>query len=62
MQEKQAANPQRLEKPDIAENVFFKEPPAAAPEIILHDGRYYIASLMPSLEGIQIARLKWVKK
>ncbi|MHC4437612.1 MAG: glycoside hydrolase family protein [Planctomycetota bacterium] len=34
----------------------------AAPEIILFDGRYYIASLMPSLEGIQIARLKWVKK
>ncbi|MFC1794530.1 hypothetical protein ACFL3Q_13185 [Planctomycetota bacterium] len=36
--------------------------PVAAPEIILLDGRYYIASLMPSLEGIQIARLKWVKK
>jgi hypothetical protein len=36
--------------------------PVAAPEIILHGGRYYIASLMPSLEGIQIARLKWVKK
>ncbi|MHC4424579.1 MAG: glycoside hydrolase family protein [Planctomycetota bacterium] len=36
--------------------------PVAAPEIILHDGRYYIASLMPNLEGIQIARLKWVKK
>jgi hypothetical protein len=30
----------------------------AAPEIILHNGRYYIASLMPSLKGIQIARLK----
>jgi sucrose-6-phosphate hydrolase SacC (GH32 family) len=36
--------------------------PVAAPEIILLDGRYYIASLMPSLEGIQIAKLKWVKK
>jgi hypothetical protein len=35
--------------------------PVAAPEIILLDGRYYIASLMPSLEGIQIAKLKWVK-
>jgi len=34
----------------------------AAPEIILHDGRYYIASLMPSLKGIHIARLKWVPK
>jgi len=36
--------------------------PVAAPEIILHDGRYTIASLMPSLKGIQIARLKWVPK
>jgi hypothetical protein len=36
--------------------------PVAAPEIILHDERYYIASLMPSLKGIQIARLEWVKK
>jgi hypothetical protein len=36
--------------------------PVAAPEIILHAGRYYIASLMPSLKGIQIAELKWVAK
>ena len=36
--------------------------PVAAPEIILHDGGYYIASLMSSLEGIQIAKLKWVKE
>jgi hypothetical protein len=36
--------------------------PVAAPEIILHDGQYYIASLMPSLKGIHIARLKWAPK
>lgn len=36
--------------------------PVAAPEIILFDGRYYIASLMSSLDGIQIAKLKWVAK
>ncbi|NQT00888.1 MAG: hypothetical protein HQ580_02585 [Planctomycetes bacterium] len=36
--------------------------PVAAPEIILPNGRYYIASLMPSLKGIQIARLKWITK
>jgi hypothetical protein len=36
--------------------------PVAAPEIIFHDGRYYIASLLPSLKGIQIARLKWERK
>ncbi|MBN2291974.1 MAG: family 43 glycosylhydrolase [Pirellulales bacterium] len=36
--------------------------PVAAPEIILHDGKYYIASLMPTLKGIHIARLKWVAK
>jgi len=35
--------------------------PVAAPEIILHDEKYYIASLMPSLKGIHIARLKWVE-
>ncbi len=33
----------------------------AAPEIVLHEGQYYIAALMPSLKGIQIARLKWVR-
>ena len=36
--------------------------PVAAPEIILYKGKYYIASLMPSLKGIHIARLKWVPK
>jgi hypothetical protein len=34
----------------------------AAPEIILHEGQYYIASLMDSLKGIKIARLKWVRR
>ncbi len=33
--------------------------PVAAPEVILHEGQYYIATLMPSLKGIQIAKLKW---
>jgi hypothetical protein len=36
--------------------------PVAAPEIILHDGQYYIASLLPGLDGIQIAKLKWLPK
>jgi hypothetical protein len=31
----------------------------AAPEIIEHDGKQYIAALIPSLKGIQIARLSW---
>jgi hypothetical protein len=35
--------------------------PVAAPEIVLYEGQYYIAALMPSLKGIQIAKLKWVK-
>ena len=35
--------------------------PVAAPEIIKHEGRYYIAALLPSLKGIRIARLEWVK-
>jgi hypothetical protein len=33
--------------------------PVAAPEIIEHDGQTYIASLLPSLKGIRIARLEW---
>ena len=33
--------------------------PVAAPEIILHEGQWYIAALLPSLKGIQIARLRW---
>ena len=36
--------------------------PVAAPEIILHEGEYYIASLKPTLDGIHIARLKWVAR
>ena len=34
--------------------------PVAAPEIITHKGQYYIASLLPSLEGIRMAKLDWV--
>jgi hypothetical protein len=34
--------------------------PVAAPEIIEHEGQYYIAALLPGLDGIRIARLRWV--
>ena len=33
--------------------------PVAAPEIILHQSHYYIAALLPTLDGIRIAKLKW---
>ena len=33
--------------------------PVAAPEIIRHDGDYYIAALKRQLNGIRVARLKW---
>jgi len=36
--------------------------PVAAPEIVFHDDRYYIASLKPQLDGIQIARLKFCRR
>ena len=36
--------------------------PYAAPEIVEHEGQTYIAVLLPSLKGIQIAKLKWVPK
>jgi hypothetical protein len=35
--------------------------PVAAPEIIHHDGQYYMASLLPSLKGIRIARMNWIR-
>jgi hypothetical protein len=31
----------------------------AAPEIIEHNGRQYVAALLPSLKGIQLAKLGW---
>lgn len=34
--------------------------PVAAPEVVEHQGRHYIAALMPSLKGIRIAALDWV--
>lgn len=34
--------------------------PVAAPEIIFHNDQCYIASLLPSLKGIRISRLRWV--
>jgi hypothetical protein len=33
--------------------------PIAAPEIVQHDGQYYVAALLPSLKGIQVAKLEW---
>ena len=32
----------------------------AAPEIFFYEGQWYIAALMPGLDGIRIAKLKWV--
>lgn len=34
--------------------------PVAAPEIFFHEGDCYIASLLPTLDGIRVARLEWV--
>ena len=33
--------------------------PVAAPEILQHQGQWYVASLLPSLKGIRLARLEW---
>ena len=38
---------------------FVCELPIAAPEIIQIDGQDYVAALLPSLKGIQIAKLGW---
>lgn len=39
---------------------FVTKLPVAAPEIIQHDGQYYIAALLPNLQGIRVALLNWV--
>lgn len=36
--------------------------PVAAPELIQHEGQWYMASLLPSLKGIRIARMQWKAK
>lgn len=36
--------------------------PLAAPEIICTRGEYYMAALLPSLKGIRMAKLKWVRQ
>ncbi|WP_157637956.1 hypothetical protein [Flexithrix dorotheae] len=33
--------------------------PVAAPEIINHENKYYVAALMPDLKGIRITELSW---
>jgi hypothetical protein len=33
--------------------------PVAAPEIIQHEGSWFIAALNPHLDGIRIATLRW---
>ena len=45
---------------DHDEGQFVCTLPIAAPEIIKHNGEYYIAALLPSLKGIQMARMEWV--
>ncbi|MBN2209789.1 MAG: hypothetical protein JW709_00185 [Sedimentisphaerales bacterium] len=34
----------------------------AAPEIIIHQGKYYLAALDPNYDGIRITPLKWIPK
>jgi hypothetical protein len=41
---------------------FLETLPVAAPEIIESGGQVYIAALLPSLKGIQVAKLKWAPK
>jgi hypothetical protein len=36
--------------------------PFAAPEVIDFEGQTYLAVLLPSLKGIQLAKLKWIPK
>jgi hypothetical protein len=44
---------------DHDEGHFVCTLPIAAPEIIKQEGKHYVAALLPSLKGIQIAQLDW---
>lgn len=44
------------------ETYFVSTLPVAAPELIQHKGKLYIAALRTGLDGIQVARLKWVPR
>jgi len=43
------------------DNFLVTQLPVSAPEIVNHNGEWFIASLMPDLQGIRIARLRWNK-
>jgi len=36
--------------------------PIAAPEIVVHEGEWYVAALSPDLKGIRMARLEWNRR
>ncbi len=46
---------------DEDEGFLVGELPVAAPEIIRHGDQWYVAALLPDLQGIRMARLQWVE-
>lgn len=44
---------------DTDEGYFVNRLPVAAPELVLHNGQWYIVALNLNLDGIRIAKLKW---
>jgi hypothetical protein len=55
----QYASPNPLDFGVNDDRYFIGTLPFAAPEIINHEGTEYIAALLPSLKGIQLAKLRW---
>lgn len=43
------------------EGFFVNTLAVAAPELVQHEGQWYIVALNPALDGIRMARLKWEK-
>jgi hypothetical protein len=46
---------------DEDDKYLLTELPVAAPEIFKHDDQYYVAALLPQLDGIRISKLDWAK-
>lgn len=45
-----------------SDDLLVSDWPVAAPEIVQHGGQYYVAALKPGLDGIRLARLRWIPK
>ena len=47
---------------DTDQGYYVNRLPVAAPEMVFYKGQWYIAALKPGLDGIRMAKLKWIEE